>query len=130
MLREANSPGLANVRYSRIAGDGEVIVNQGSERRRSGPPTQAGTRPNRRFLARYSAIAPARALSFGSRDNYGSRSIVAYFASIVDARSNVSTNSARATSCGTPPSMLCTASARVFGRICSSLTFHVVQQEA
>ena len=38
-----------------ILADGEVVANQGSDKRRCGPPTQAGTRSSRRFLARYSA---------------------------------------------------------------------------
>src|SRR4051812_28559712 len=46
MLREANSAGLAKVRYSRIASDGDEAVNHGSARRRAGSQTHAGTRPS------------------------------------------------------------------------------------
>src|SRR6185312_10103303 len=127
MLRDANSAGLEKVRYSRMAGVGDAVVNHGSGSRRAVPPVHGGTRPSRRFLARYSAMAATSAFSLGSCVNAGSRSIVAYLASIVGARSNVSTNSARATSWGTPLRTLSTASARVFGRMGSSLTAQVLQ---
>src|SRR4051794_25808380 len=40
MLREANSAGLAKVRYSRMESDGDSVVNHGLSSRRAGSETQ------------------------------------------------------------------------------------------
>src|SRR6202140_776294 len=75
MLRDANSAGLAKVKYSRMASDGDVVVNHGLVKRRAGLETQWGTRQSGRCFARYSAIAPTSASSLASPVRFGSRSI-------------------------------------------------------
>jgi hypothetical protein len=74
MLRDANSAGLLKVKYSRMASDGDTVVNHGLAKRRAEFDTH-GTRQSRRCFARYSAIAPTNASSRSSPVNLGSRSI-------------------------------------------------------
>src|ERR1700681_1140742 len=75
MLRDANSAGLAKVKYSRMASDGDDVVNHGVVNRRAGFDAHRGTRPSRRCFARYSAIAPTSASSRSSPVIFGSLSI-------------------------------------------------------
>lgn len=46
MFRALKVAGLEKVRYSRIPGSGDGVVNQGSASMRRGSPTRAGTDGN------------------------------------------------------------------------------------